>query len=74
MSFSDEQTRELGAALDKRHVSQRKQAGINLSYIEGWWAIAEANRIFGFDGWTRETLETNCVSEREREIGKQKKQ
>lgn len=31
-------------------------------YVEGWHVIAEANRIFGFDGWTRETvsmIETN---------------
>jgi DNA repair and recombination protein RAD52 len=31
-------------------------------YIEGWRVIDEANRIFGFDGWTRETvdmIETN---------------
>ena len=30
-------------------------------YIEGWHAIPEANRIFGHDGWTRETTETRCV-------------
>jgi hypothetical protein len=32
-----------------------------LSYIEGWHAIAEANRIFGFDGWDRETVDSNCI-------------
>ncbi len=32
-----------------------------MSYIEGWHAIAEANRIFGFDGWDRETIEARCV-------------
>ena len=32
-----------------------------LSYIEGWHAIAEANRIFGFDGWDRETIEVRCI-------------
>jgi hypothetical protein len=36
-----------------------------LSYLEGWYAISEANRIFGFDGWSRETLETRCVLARE---------
>ena len=35
-------------------------------YIEGWHSIAEANRIFGFDGWSRETVATNCVSEERR--------
>ena len=32
-----------------------------LHYIEGWHAIAEANRIFGYDGWDRRTLFTNCI-------------
>ena len=40
---------------------------MQLSYIEGWHAIAEANRIFGFDGWTRETAEMVIV--REEEVG-----
>ena len=35
--------------------------GIELHYVEGWHAIAEANRIFGFDAWDRQTLATNCV-------------
>ena len=39
--------------------------GRELSYIEGWHAIAEANRIFGHDGWNRETVETKCVLSRE---------
>ena len=36
-----------------------------MSYIEGWFAISEANRIFGFDAWSRETVETRCVLARE---------
>jgi hypothetical protein len=36
-----------------------------LSYLEGWYAISAANRIFGFDGWNRETLEAKCVLARE---------
>ena len=35
------------------------------SYVEGWYALSEANRIFGFDGWNRETLESRCVLARE---------
>jgi DNA recombination protein Rad52 len=73
MSFSDLQKQLLDAPLSRTHVKQRSQAGRQLSYIEGWTAIAEANRIFGFDGWTRETVEIKCVSEREREIGQQKR-
>jgi DNA recombination protein Rad52 len=59
----------LSADLSSKAVKSRKQAGRSLSYIEGWWAIAEANRIFGFDGWTRETVEIKCVSEKPRRIG-----
>ena len=28
---------------------------------EGWFVISEANRIFGFDAWSRETVEARCV-------------
>lgn len=68
--FKPEQVEALSANLSREHVKTRAQAGRNLSYIEGWHAIAEANRIFGYDGWTRELVETKCVSERERRIGK----
>lgn len=57
-----EQKEALAAPLARAHVKERKQAGRQLSYIEGWVAISEANRIFGFDGWNRETVrleETN---------------
>lgn len=54
--FTSEQVAALTAPLDGKVVRERAQAGRQLSYIEGWWAIAEANRIFGFDGWTRETV------------------
>ena len=39
--------------------------GRELTYLEGWYAISEANRIFGFDGWNRETVESKCVLARE---------
>ncbi len=70
MSFTQVQIDALKAPLDFQHVKQREQSGRKLSYIEGWKAIDEANRIFGFDGWTRETVETRMVAERERKIGK----
>lgn len=69
MSFTPEQKKALGEKLDPRNVSDRTQAGRKLSYIEGWHAIAEANRIFGFDAWTRETLDIRMVAERERQVG-----
>jgi len=41
--------------------------------LEGWVAIREANRIFGFDGWQRETIELRCVAESQRPIGRDQK-
>jgi DNA repair and recombination protein RAD52 len=72
MTFTAEQKAALSADLDRRNVRTRSQSGRQLCYVEGWHVIAEANRIFGFDGWDRETAELKCVSEREREIGKEK--
>lgn len=68
-----ETIKQLEAPLDRKCVKQRQQAGRQMSYIEGWHAIAEANRIFGFDSWTRETIEIRAVSEGAREIGAAKR-
>lgn len=70
--FDDKQREMLAANLDRKHVKSRNQAGRGVSYIEGWHAIAEANRIFGFDGWSRETVYCREVSRVEREIGDRK--
>lgn len=63
MSFSREQIDALKAPLDRSNVAERKQGGGKVSYIEGWHAIAEANRIFGFDAWTRETIDLRQLGE-----------
>jgi DNA recombination protein Rad52 len=63
----------LSAKLDKRHVKPASTWGPKGDYIEGWHAMAEANRIFGFNGWSYYTREIKCVSERDRPIGKDKK-
>ena len=60
--FDKSTIKALEAPLNATHVKTRQQAGRTLSYIEGWHAIAEANRIFGFDGWTRE-VELHRLSE-----------
>lgn len=70
MTFTPEQKTELSAPLNSSHVKTREQGRSTLSYVESWHVIAEANRIFGFDAWDRETIYNNCVSERERKIGK----
>jgi DNA repair and recombination protein RAD52 len=69
MTFTKEINDALSAKLDPAAVKSRTQAGRTLSYVEGWHAIAEANRIFGFDGWTRETVDCRMVAERERAVG-----
>ena len=65
MSFSGKQVQALRRKLDGRQIRTREANGRELAYIEGWFAISEANRIFGFDGWSRETLEARCVLTRE---------
>lgn len=73
MAFSPIQVASLSAALSKAHVKSRSQSGRSLSYVESWHVIAEANRIFGFDGWTSETIDLRLVAERERKIGQAQK-
>jgi hypothetical protein len=65
MGFSAKQVKALRRNLDHRYVRKREAHGRELSYIEGWYAISEANRIFGFDGWNRETIKSRCVLARE---------
>jgi len=69
MSFTEQQNADLAAKLPASAVKSRSQAGRSVSYVEGWHVIAEANRIFGFDNWTRETIDIRCVAEKERKIG-----
>lgn len=65
MSFSSTQIRKLQRDVKASDIRTREVNGRELAYIEGWHAIAEANRIFGFDGWSRETVESRCVLSRE---------
>lgn len=69
MSFSQTQVDALSAKLDPAHIANRAQAGRQLSYIEGWHAEAEANRIFGFHGWDSIITEARMVAENPRKIG-----
>ena len=63
MPFTETQATALAGKLSAKHVRTREEDGMTLSYIEGWHAIAEANRVFGFDGWDRQTMTIRCVSE-----------
>ena len=63
MAFEERQTRALKAKLNGQRVRQRTEDGKVLHYIEGWYAVTEANRIFGFDTWDRETLELRMLGQ-----------
>jgi hypothetical protein len=65
MGFNAKQTQALQRGLSSRRIRTREANGRELSYIEGWYAISEANRIFGFDAWSRETMDSRCVLTRE---------
>ena len=65
MGFSDKQVRALSRSVPADAIRTRMSSGKELTFIEGWYAVAQANRIFGFDGWDRETVETKCLQARE---------
>ncbi|MCA0846084.1 Rad52/Rad22 family DNA repair protein [Salipiger thiooxidans] len=60
----------LSKPLDPKHVKGRAQGGGQVQYIEGWHAIAEMNRIFGFGEWSRETVELRQLGEAREVNGK----
>ena len=65
MTFTEKQIEMLNEPILAKTVKERdgNRAGtFQLSYVEGWHVIDEANRIFGFGGWSCETLETLCVN------------
>jgi len=61
MGFSAKQVQALRRHPAHRHIRTREAHGRELSYLEGSYLISEANRIFGFDAWSRETLDSKCV-------------
>ena len=68
--IKDEIIKALHRPLDPKNVSQHPFNGMD--YIQAWHAIDEANRIFGFDGWSCETVYNKEVCRFEKEIGKKK--
>ena len=48
-------------------MKSRVSQGATISFVEGWHAVAEANRIFGYDSWDRQTQSPQCIwSDRQR--------
>ena len=69
MTFTKEQTELLKQPINAANVEQREGGfGKPVDYVEGWHVIDEANRIFGFDGWSCETVETVCVNAEPRDV------
>lgn len=68
MTFNDTIIEELSKPLDSRHVKPAPP-GKHGDYIEGWHVIAEANRIFGFDGWSYEIIDLKQTASSENHKG-----
>jgi hypothetical protein len=71
--FTPEQLTALASPLDPARICTRKQGRASVPYLKGWAVIEEANAIFGFDGWQRQTLACQCVTQAERSIGEERK-
>jgi len=54
MSFTPEQSKLLSQKLEPDNITKAKPGGNGPKgdYLEGWHVVNEANRIFGFDGWS----------------------
>ncbi len=64
MTLKDWQITLLQENINRKNVKTRKGHGSSeLAYVESWHVIKEANRIFGFDGWSSETIELREVVE-----------
>jgi len=71
--FSPEQLTALASPLDPARICTRRQGRASVPYLKGWAVIEEANAIFGFDGWQRQTIACQCVTQAERSIGEERK-
>ena len=71
--FTNEQNSELKSKLNPRHILTREQGGVQLSYLAAHHVIRRANEIFGFEGWTRETLDLAQLGSFETKVGRQKR-
>lgn len=61
MTLTVKQKKALETAPPVEAIKSREEGGSTLSYLEGWYVIQEANRIFGTEHWDRITLSTQCV-------------
>jgi len=64
MIFTEKQNELLKEPILAKNVKERdgnRGGTFQLAYVESWHVIKEANRIFGFDGWSSETIQLDCV-------------
>ena len=59
--FTEEQITKLDEKLDPKNIKIRKDGGF--PYVEGFHVIGEANRIFGYDGWSYEITRLEEISQ-----------
>jgi DNA repair and recombination protein RAD52 len=60
--FSDQQKSQLEGKLAPERVRQRKGAdGKPVLYVEAWDLVEQANHIFGFGNWSRETVSVEAI-------------
>jgi DNA recombination protein Rad52 len=64
--FSKDQLKKLVGKLDRAKIQTREIEGRKIDYIEGWFAMSEANLIFGYAGWDREMAQFERIFERTR--------
>ena len=70
MKLTNEQYEKLLQPLAANRVASRKQAGMNLSYLEAWDVKAHLIRIFGFGGWSADVISADLVFEDKDEKGR----
>ena len=59
--FQENVESQLADKLARAAISSRKQGGQDVFFIEGWFAIDQANKIFGFDGWGMHTRSMDLI-------------
>lgn len=67
--LTKEQISELKKPLDASRI-EKLDHGSKAQYVTGWHSISEANRIFGFDGWSSETIFNREVCRQEVKLNK----
>jgi recombination DNA repair RAD52 pathway protein len=70
MPLNDEVRKRLNAPIPANAVTQRKQSGKMLDYVEGWWVVDRLNDIVGNGEWGAELVSHEHVTTVKREDGK----